>query len=325
MKLLNISISPHIRSRAFTKHIMLDVVIALLPSLVMGVLVFGWRALMVIALSVASCVLTEFVYEKIMKQPVTIGDLSAVVTGLILSVNLYSTAPWYIPVLGGIFAIFVVKMLFGGLGQNFMNPALAARCFLLISFSKIMTQYPTLGDGFIKIGVDATSNATPLMQIANGETVDIVNMLVGTHPGAIGETSAIAILIGALYLFIRRVISPRAPVTVIISTVAFVALFTVIRGDMPADWLNYLLVHALGGGLLTGAVFMASDYATTPVTFWGQIIFGVCVGLLTAFIRVFGGEREGVSYAIIISNLLTPTIERLTYPRAGFGKERVRS
>lgn len=303
---------------------MLDVVIALLPSLIMGVLVFGWRALMVITLSVASCVLTEFVYEKAMKQPVTVGDLSAVVTGLILAVNLYSTAPWWIPVLGGVFAILIVKMLFGGLGQNFMNPALAARCFLLISFSKIMTTYPTLGDGFLNFENDLTSSATPLMRIADGETVDILDMLVGTHPGAIGETSAIAILIGALYLFIRRVISPRAPVTVIISTVVFVALFTLIRGDTTIT-LNYLMVHALGGGLLTGAVFMASDYATTPVTFWGQIIFGVCVGLLTAFIRVFGGEREGVSYAIIICNLLTPTIERLTYPRAGFWKERVRS
>lgn len=322
MKLLNVSISPHVRSRAFTKHIMLDVVIALLPALLMGVLVFGWKALMIIALSVASCVLTELAYEKLMKLPVTIGDLSAVVTGLILAVNLYSTAPWWIPVLGGIFAILVVKMLFGGLGQNFMNPALAARCFLLISFSRIMTDYPTLGGGLIHKGFDAVTSATPLALAKSGEVVNILDMIVGTHSGTIGETSAIAILIGAVYLFVRRVISPRAPVTVILSTVAFVALFGWIAG-VPITW-NYLAVNALGGGLLIGAVFMASDYATTPVTFWGQIVFGVCVGLLTAFIRIFGGSSEGVSYAIIISNLLTPVIEKLTYPRAGFGKEKVK-
>lgn len=315
MKTLNVSLSPHIRSGGSTTKIMLDVIIALLPALGVGVYIFGWRALLVTGISVASCVLTEFVYEKLMKLPVTIGDLSAVVTGLILAVNLYSTAPWWIPLIGGVFAILIVKMLFGGIGQNFMNPALAARCFLLLSFSRIMTEYPVL---------DGMSSATPLQLAKAGETVEYLDLFLGTHSGTIGETSAIAILIGALYLFIRRVISPRAPLTVIGSTVAFVALFTLIKGE-PLT-LNYLAVHAFGGGLLVGAVFMASDYATTPVTFWGQIIFGIVVGLLTAVIRCFGGSYEGMSFAILIANLLTPLIEKVTYPRPfGVRKERKES
>ena len=315
MKTLNVSLSPHIRSGGSTTKIMLDVIIALLPALGVGVYIFGWRALLVTGISVASCVLTEFVYEKLMKLPVTIGDLSAVVTGLILAVNLYSTAPWWIPLIGGVFAILIVKMLFGGIGQNFMNPALAARCFLLLSFSRIMTEYPVL---------DGMSSATPLQLAKAGETVEYLDLFLGTHSGTIGETSAIAILIGALYLFIRRVISPRAPLTVIGSTVAFVALFTLIKGE-PLT-LNYLAVHAFGGGLLVGAVFMASDYATTPVTFWGQIIFGIVVGLLTAVIRCFGGSYEGMSFAILIANLLTPLIEKVTYPRPfGVRKERKKS
>ena len=312
MKTLNVSISPHIRVGKTTTMIMLDVIIALCPALGVGYYLFGWHAFMVTALSVASCVATEYLYEKIMEIPVTVGDLSAVVTGLILAVNLYSTAPWWIPVLGGIFAILVVKMLFGGIGQNFMNPALAARCFLLLSFSKIMTDYPML---------DGMTSATPLQIAEDGAEVPLRDLFLGTHGGTIGETSALAILIGALYLFIRRIISPRAPLTVIGSTVAFVALFTVLKGETLT--LNYLAVNAFGGGLLVGAVFMASDYATTPVTFWGQIIFGVVVGLLTAVIRCFGSSLEGVSFAILIANFLTPAIEKWTYPRPfGIRKER---
>ncbi|MBQ0009618.1 MAG: RnfABCDGE type electron transport complex subunit D [Ruminococcus sp.] len=314
MSLWNVSISPHIRSRETTASIMRDVIIALIPALGMGFYVFGWRAALITAISVASCVLTEFTYEKLMKLPVTVGDLSAVVTGLILAVNLYATAPWWIPLFGGVFAILVVKMLFGGIGQNFMNPALAARCFLLISFSRIMTDYPTL---------DGVSSATPFQVLSESgeEAVDLLDMLIGTHSGTIGETSAVAILIGALYLFIRKIISPRAPVTVILSTVAFVALFSFLQGD-PVT-LKLLAIHAMGGGLLVGAVFMASDYATTPVTFWGQIVFGVCVGFLTAAIRSFSGSGEGMSYAILIANLLTPVIEKLTYPKpTGARKER---
>lgn len=305
MKTLNVSISPHVRSPRTTTKVMLDVIIAMSPAMIFGYFYFGWRALLISVLSVSSCVLTEFVYEKIMKLPVTVGDLSAVVTGLVLAMSLYSTAPLWIPVVGGVFAILIVKMLFGGIGQNFMNPALTARCFLILSFSRIMTDYPSVADG--------VSAATPLSQAAAGQYVSYFDMFIGTHSGSIGETSTIAILIGAAYLLIRRVISPRIPLCVISSTFAFVALFTLIKGD-PVT-LNYLTVHVTGGGLLAGAVFMATDYTTSPVTSWGRIIYGITVGLITAVIRCFGGSFEGISFAIIIANMLTPMIEKLTYPK----------
>ena len=286
---------------------MLDVIIALSPTMIFGFVYFGWSALMITAISVASCVLTEFVYEKLMKLPVTVGDMSAVVTGLILALSLYSTAPWWIPIVGGVFAILVVKMLFGGIGQNFMNPALTARCFLVLAFSSIMTNYPEVGE------IDALSSATPLQLIKDGGTVSYAKMFIGNHPGSIGETSAIAILAGMAYLLIRRVITVKVPLSVVGSTAAFVALFTALKGE-PIT-LNFLVVHLLGGGLLAAAVFMATDYTTTPVTFWGQIIFGVTVGLFTAVIRCFGGMYEGISFAIILANLLTPIIEKVTYPK----------
>lgn len=309
---LNVSISPHIRAGETTTTIMLDVIIALLPSVAVGVYVFGARAFAITMLSVVSCVASEYLYEKLLKKPITIADLSAVVTGLILAVNLYSTAPWWLPILGGAFAIIVVKMLYGGIGQNFMNPALASRCFLLLSFSKIMTDYPQL---------DGVSSATPLTLAKEGVMTPISDLLLGTHSGTIGETSAVAIIIGGVYLCIRGVIKPREPLAVIISTGAFVTMFGLAQGT-PIT-IDYLCVHMLGGGMLLGAVFMASDYATTPVTPWGQVIFGCCVGFITAFIRCVGGGAEGVSYAIIISNLLTPFIEKLTTPRAfGVRKER---
>ena len=304
MNLLNVSISPHIRSDRTTTKIMLDVIIALSPAMIFGYVYFGWYALLISVLSVSSCVLTEFLYEKLMKLPVTIGDLSAVVTGLILSMCLYYTAPWWIPVVGGVFAILVVKMLFGGIGQNFMNPALTARCFLILSFSEIMTKYEL---------TDGVSSATPLAAAAKGLPVNYTELFFGNHVGAIGETSAIAILIGAAYLIIRRVISPRIPLCVVGSTVAFVALFTLVKGETPIT-LNYLAVQAMGGGLLAGAVFMATDYTTSPVTGWGRIIYGIAVGLITAVIRCFGSP-EGISFAIITANLLTPIIEKLTYPK----------
>lgn len=309
---LNVSISPHIRSHESTTVIMLDVIIALLPSVIVGVFVFGARAFAITMLSVVSCVASEYLYEKLLKKPVTITDLSAVVTGLILAVNLYSTAPWWLPVLGGAFAIIVVKMLYGGIGQNFMNPALAARCFLLLSFSGIMTDYPVL---------DGISSATPLTLAKEGVMTPVSDLLLGTHSGTIGETSAVAIIIGFAYLCIRGVIKPREPLSVIISTGVFVTMFGLFQGT-DITW-NYLCVHMLGGGMLLGAVFMASDYATTPVTPWGQVVFGCCVGFITAFIRCVGGGAEGVSYAIIISNLLTPFIEKLTMPKPfGVKKER---
>ena len=208
-KTLNVSISPHIRSRETTATIMADVIIALVPSIAVGVWVFGARAFAITVLSVVSCVLSEYLYEKLLKKPVTVTDLSAVVTGLILAVNLYSTAPWWLPVLGGAFAIIVVKMLYGGLGQNFMNPALAARCFLLLSFSRIMTDYPKL---------DGVSSPTPLVLAKQGEVVPVRDLLLGTHSGTIGETSAVAIIIGFIYLCARGIIKPREPLSVILST-----------------------------------------------------------------------------------------------------------
>ena len=311
-KPFNVSMSPHIRSGETTATIMADVIIALLPSVVVGVFVFGARAFAITMLSVTTCVVSEYLYEKILHKPITVTDLSAVVTGLILAVNLYSTAPWWLPVLGGAFAIIVVKMLYGGIGQNFMNPALAARCFLLLSFSRIMTDYPTL---------DGVSSPTPLVLAKNGEIVDLKALLLGTHSGTIGETSAIAIIIGCAYLCIKGVIKLREPLSVILSTGVFVTFFSLIQGR-PVT-LNYLAVQMLGGGMLLGAVFMASDYATTPVTPVGQIIFGCCVGFITALIRCVGNGVEGVSYAIIISNLLTPFIEKITVPKP-FGLEKER-
>lgn len=311
-KTLNVSISPHIRARETTTSIMADVIIALIPAIAVGVYVFGLKALLITVISVASCVASEYIYEKLLKKPITITDLSAVVTGLILAVNLYSTAPWWLPIIGGAFAIIVVKMLYGGIGQNFMNPALAARCFLLLSFSRIMTDYPQ---------IDGVSSPTPLVLAKQGTVVPIKDLLIGTHSGTIGETSAVAIIIGFIYLCVRGVIKPREPLSVILSTGVFVTLFSLIQG-IPIT-LNYLAVQMLGGGMLLGAVFMASDYATTPVTPWGQVIFGCCVGFITALIRCVGGGVEGVSYAIIISNLLTPFIEKLTAPKPfGVRKER---
>lgn len=309
-KLYNVSLSPHIRAKETTQGIMLDVIIALIPAMAMGVYVFGLRALLITVLSVASCVASEYLYEKLMKRPATVSDLSAVVTGLILAMNLYSTAPWWLPVLGGAFAVIVVKMLFGGLGQNFMNPALAARCFLLISFPTIMTMYPA---------VDGVSGATPLAALKSGEAVNLGSMLIGTHSGTIGETSAAAILIGGLYLVIRKVISPRIPLCVIGSAAVFAAVFGYATGvDVT---LSYIAAHILGGGLLAGAVFMATDYVTSPVTAWGQVIYGVLIGFLTAFIRCYGGSAEGMSYAIIISNCVAPLIEKMTVPKP-FGLEK---
>lgn len=307
---LNVSIAPHIRSRQTTATVMLDVIIALLPSIIVGIWMFGARAFAITMLSVTSCVASEYLYEKILRKPVTIKDLSAVVTGLILAVNLYSTAPWWLPILGGAFAIIVVKMLYGGLGQNFMNPALAARCFLLLSFTRIMTDYPTL---------DGVSGATPLTLAKQGVYTPVKDLLLGTHSGTIGETSAIAIIIGAVYLCARGIIKPREPLSVILSTGIFITFFRLIQGQ-PVTF-DYLMVQMLGGGMLLGAVFMASDYATTPVTPWGQVIFGCCVGFITALIRCVGGGVEGMSYAIIISNLLTPFIEKLTMPKP-FGTEK---
>jgi RnfABCDGE-type electron transport complex D subunit len=309
----NVSVSPHIRSKNATSKIMLDVAIALFPTLAFGVYHFGPRALGVIVLCVLSSVLSELLFNLISKKKITIFDCSAYVTGLILAVNLPSTVPWYVPVLGGAFAIIVVKLLFGGLGQNFMNPALAARCFLLISFASQMSNFQT--------SVDAVSTATPLVTLSQGEKVDLLQLFLGFHAGCIGEVSALAILIGALYLIVKKVISVRIPFSYIISTVVFITIIRLITGDGVTA--NYLLGEVLSGGLLVGAFFMATDYVTSPITPKGQIIYGIILGLLTALFRVVGSSAEGVSYAIIIGNLIVALVEKVTVPKP-FGSEKAK-
>ena len=313
-ELLHVSSSPHVRSKITTNDIMLMVVIALLPATVFGIYNFGPRALLLILLSVATCVLTEYVYEKLMKKPVTVKDFSAVVTGLLLALNLPASVSWFVPVIGGIFAILIVKQLFGGLGQNFMNPALAARCFLLISFSGQMTDFSVPKGAWGNIAVDTVSGATPLALLKSGETADVLSLFIGNVQGTIGETSAIAILIGAIFLLCMKIIDLRIPLTYLASFVIFIAIF----GGHGLDP-NYILGHLFGGGLMLGAWFMATDYVTSPITKKGQIVYGVILGVLTGLFRLFGGSAEGVSYAIIFSNLLVPLIERVTMPTA-FGK-----
>lgn len=324
--LFHVSAAPHNRSSITTRNIMQDVLIALVPAGLFGVYNFGIHALMVIAVTVLACVLTEYLYCKYMKKASTAGDYSAVVTGILLAYNVPSGFPLWMAALGGIFAILVVKMLFGGLGQNFMNPALAARAFLLISFPTRMTDFAVakitspspldyIQNGFM--AVDGVSGATPLAVLKAGESIDLYKMFVGQIGGTIGETSVIAILMGAAYLVIRKVISLRIPLVYI----ATVGIFVILFGGRGFD-LTFLLGHILGGGLLLGAFFMATDYVTSPITPKGQIIFGIFLGVLTGLFRLLGGSAEGVSYAIIFCNLIVPLIDKATRQRS-FGKERV--
>lgn len=300
----NISSSPHIRSKVTTSNIMQLVAIALLPATVFGIYNFGLSALIVVLMTTGTAVLTEYLYQKLMHKKVTVDDFSALVTGLLLALNLPSTAPWWMCILGSVFAILVVKQLFGGLGQNFMNPALGARCFLLISFTGRMTTFV----------YDGVSGATPLAQLKVGETVNTMDMLVGNIAGTIGETSVIAIMIGAMFLVYKQVIDLRIPGTYIVTFVIFLILF----GGHGLD-MQYITAHLCGGGLMLGAWFMATDYVTSPITKRGQIVYGICLGILTGLFRLFGGSAEGVSYAIIFSNLLVPLIEKVTLPKP-FGK-----
>ena len=307
---LKMSSSPHIRSSITTNKIMLYVVIAMLPACAFGVWNFGVRALIMLISTTVSAVLTEYIYEKLMHKPITIGDLSAVVTGMLVGMNMPATAPWWMGALGSVFGILVVKQLFGGLGQNFMNPALGARCFLLISFAGQMTNFV----------YDGVSGATPLAQLKAGETVDTMKMLIGTIPGTIGETSVIAIIIGAIFLILMGVIDLRIPGTYIVTFVIFVGIFGHFQNSAVGFCdPQYITAHLCGGGLMMGAWFMATDYVTSPITKKGQYVYGALLGILTGLFRLFGGSAEGVSYAIIISNLLVPLIERVTLPKP-FGK-----
>lgn len=307
--LMKVSSNPHIRSKVSTSKIMLAVVIALLPTTVFGILNFGTNALLLVITTVLTTVLTEAIYEWIMKKKLTILDFSAVVTGLLLAINLPPNAPLWIGVMGGVFAILVVKMLFGGLGQNFMNPALGARCFLVISFPVIMTDF----------ACDAYTGATPLTALKAGEVVNVYDMVIGRTAGTIGETSMIAIVFGACILLLLGIIDLRIPGSYIVTFVIFITLF----GGHGFDP-YFISAHLAGGGLMLGAFFMATDYVTRPVTKNGQILFGILLGILTGIFRIFGAGAEGVSYAIIIGNLLVPLIEKITYPKAfGKGGERV--
>ena len=286
---------------------MLYVIIALLPTTLFGIYNFGYRALILILVTIASCVASEWIFNKIVHKKQTINDLSAVVTGLLLALNLPATLPWWEAVLGGVFAIVVVKCMFGGLGQNFMNPALGARCFLLIAFAANMTNFT----------IDSYTGATPLAAMRNGDPVNTMDMLIGRTAGTIGETSAIAILIGAIFLILMGVIDLRIPASYIITFIVFMLLFS----GHGADW-TYITAQLCGGGLMLGAFFMATDYVTSPITPMGQIIFGICCGIFTGLFRCFGANAEGVSFAIILSNILVPMIEKYTVPRAfGMVKE----
>lgn len=302
---LILSVSPHIRSNITTRRIMLDVVISLLPAAIAGTLIFGIRSLAVIAVCVASAVISEYLFNKAAKKPNTITDLSAIVTGLLLSLNLPANTPLWQAAVGAAFAIIFVKCVFGGIGQNFANPAITARIFMLVAFGSMSSA------AFPK-NIDAVSSATPLAVLQNDGEVKITDLLLGTRGGSIGETCTVALVIGGLYLLFRRVISWHTPV--IFVTTVFLFTFAV-KGDAFTA-----LEYTLSGGLFIGAIFMATDYATTPVTKWGKVIFGIGAGLLTVLIRLWGVYPEGVSFAILLMNILTPYIDKWTAKKP-FGGE----
>ena len=304
-----VSGTPHVRSKESIQSIMRDVVIALIPASVMGIYYFGIKALMLIIVSIVSSVVFEWGYEKILKKPVTISDFSAILTGLLLALNLPATASWWVPVVGSFIAIVIAKQFYGGLGQNFINPALIGRAFLVAAYP---TQ--TTGAAFAtgRMVVDASTYATPLAELKAGTAVvnadAIKNALIGNIGGTIGVTCAIALIIGGIYLLIKHVISWRIPVVYIV--VVFI-LTSLMRGN------GFLggVYEIFCGGLMLGAIFMATDYVTSPISAKGQIIFAIGCGVLTSLIRVYGGYPEGVSYSILIMNLAVPLIDRVTRPR----------
>lgn len=306
MKKLIMTVSPHFFSKTTTQRIMLDVIIALFPAVIASVINFGLRSLLVIGVCVAVCVLSEWIFEKICKKESTISDLSAVVTGILLAFNLPVSIPLWQAVVGCLVAIVIAKQLFGGIGQNFANPAIAARIVMLTAFSGSMTTWTF---------PDAVTGATPLALISKGELGSLpsyIDMFLGRHGGCLGETCILALLLGGIYLLIRRVISWHTPVA-FIGTVAVMSLLC-----------GYdVLYQLMGGGLVLGAFFMATDYATTPATKWGKIIFGVGCGLITVLIRFWGNFPEGVSFSILLMNILTPYISKLTRQKpltGGVGK-----
>lgn len=309
--------SPHIKAADDTRSLMADVCLALLPALVVSVLTFGPRALVLTVATVISCVFFEWLYNKLLHQPSTIGDLSAVVTGMLLAFNIPVAAPIWMPVIGGAFSVIVVRMLFGGIGKNFMNPALAGRAFMLASWPALMTVWTRPGAELPLFGnvtvTDAISTATPLASLKGGALpeADMLRLFLGQTGGVIGETSALALLIGGAYLVYRKVISINIPAAYILTVAVLTFLFPM-GGQERFAW---MLSQILSGGLMLGAIFMATDYVTSPVTPNGQIIFGIGCGLLTVFIRYFGGLPEGVSYSILLMNTLVWVIDKKTHPR----------
>lgn len=305
MSLLHVSESPHVRSKNTTQRIMLDVFIALIPASAFGVYNFGVPALIRLLVGIFTCVAFEAIYQKAMKKKVMVGDMSAAVTGLLLAMNIPSTLPIWMEVVGCAFAIIIVKQLFGGLGQNFMNPALAARCFLLLAYTRPMTDFV----------IDGVSAATPLQMLKpGGEAVgvtDLLSMFIGTNNGVIGETSAMLLLAGGIYLLIRKVIKIHIPL-------AYIGMFAAMTFFLaPGHQFDiiYTLMEVCGGGILLGAFFMATDYVTSPVTNKGKIYFGLILGVLTFLFRMFGPNAEGVAYSIIIANLLTPFLDMASVPK----------
>ena len=312
---LIVSASPHLRSGATTQKIMLDVIIALAPAAVASVILFGPRALLLMAVSVASCVVCEYICRRVLKRPQTVNDLSAVVTGLLLAFNLPPEINPLVAVFGAVVAIVVVKQMFGGIGQNFVNPALTARIILMTSFPTRMTTW-TAPFAYMNGEADAMTTATPLALSAQGATDSLpglLQMFLGVRGGCLGETCALALLLGAIYLVARRVISPVIPVCYL----GTAAVFSLLLG-------RNVLFDLMAGGLLLGAIFMATDYTTSPLTVKGKVIYGIGCGLLTMLIRVFGSLPEGVSFSIVLMNILVPLIERISRPKP-FGKEEVRS
>ena len=301
---LHISVSPHIRAKRSTRDIMLDVIIALLPATIAGVIFFGIPALTLIIACVASAVLSEAVFYLVLKRELPIGDLSAVVTGLLLALNLSANIPVWQAIIGSVFAIIIVKCFFGGIGCNVVNPAITGRVFMLIAFGTMAkSAFP----------LDSVATATPLVELGSGNVPNLLDLFIGKVGGCIGETSVAALLIGFVYLLVRRVISWHIPVVYI----ATVFLFTfAVKGD-----LTVALAYILSGGLFIGAIFMATDYVTSPSTSWGKVVFGLGAGVITVLIRLWGNYPEGVSFAILLMNILNPFIEKWT-PRKVFGGQR---
>ena len=312
------SSSPHIRSNEDTRSIMLDVIIALLPALAWSVYCFGWKALLLTAVSVVSCVFFEWAYRKAMKKSCMVGDLSAVVTGILLSFVCPVDLPWWVIIIGAFFSIVVVKQLYGGIGCNFLNPALAGRAALLASYATAMTTWAVPMSKLSAFGsnADAVTSSTPLAMMKNGDfatltsTYSVVDMFLGRVGGSLGEVSALMLLLGGVYLVIRKVISWHIPVAYI----ATVAILTLIAAPAGISGVDYMLYNVFGGGLMLGAIFMATDYATSPVTKPGQLIFGLGCGLLTCFIRRFGSYPEGVCYSILIMNCTTWLLDKYIRP-----------